>query len=129
MKIYLAGPMRGLPNNNFEAFDEAEKRWQAEGYTVFSPANLWRAIRYPTETAEDLEQRERTSLAMQHDLACIHTCDAIALLPGWEESRGTAVELALAQVLGLVIFNAVTMTEIFPRKIPWSKKHEKLQNM
>lgn len=123
MRVYIAGPMRGLPNNNFEAFDEAEKRWQEAGWTVFSPANLWRVIKYPTETAEDLESRERTSLAMHHDLACIHACDSIALLPGWEESRGTAVELALAQVLNLKIFNAMTMQEIHPRKIPWSNKY------
>jgi len=120
MKIYIAGPMRGLPNNNFEAFDEAEKRWQEAGWTVFSPAQLWRAIKYPTETVQDLENRERTSLAIQFDLACIHTCHAIGLLPGWKESRGTAVELALAQVLGLEIFNAVTMAGMFPRKTPWS---------
>ena len=36
-KVYLAGPMRGLPRYNFDAFDRAAKYLREDGYAVFSP--------------------------------------------------------------------------------------------
>ena len=40
MRVYLAGPMTGLPQFNFPAFDNAEKDLQARGYDVVPPADL-----------------------------------------------------------------------------------------
>ncbi len=37
-KVYLAGPMRGLPLFNFPAFADAAAKLRAQGYDVFSPA-------------------------------------------------------------------------------------------
>ncbi len=117
MRVYIAGPMGGIPNWNHPLFDEAEKRWKEAGHQPYNPAHIDRALNYPKEsetTGQDLRH------IMYTDLGCIMFADAIALLPGWENSLGSAVELAFAQFLGIKIFNAITMEEFNPRKKPWA---------
>jgi hypothetical protein len=116
--------MRGLPGWNFEAFDEAEARWKAAGHQVFSPARIVQAIGYNVNgMAEPDTSDGKAHLihVMWSDIACLTTSDAIALLPEWETSRGCTVELALAQFLGILVFNAVTMDRAFPSLRPWGK--------
>ena len=38
-RLYVAGPMTGLPDHNYPAFAEAAARLRAVGYEVESPAN------------------------------------------------------------------------------------------
>lgn len=95
MKIYLAGPMRGYPESNFPAFDFAAAKLRAEGHEVFSPAEC------------DREQLKdggvfslRKALRADTEYITLHS-DAVALLPGWEKSKGAVAEAALAVALGL----------------------------
>lgn len=122
MKVYIAGPMRGLPDWNFPAFDAAETRWRAAGHQPFSPAQIDRVLQYgPADgSGNGGEGRAHLRHMIRLDIECILCADAVALLPGWERSRGAAVELALAQFLGLKVYDAVTMNEIRPRTRPWS---------
>src|SRR5437870_2742316 len=117
MKIYIAGPMRGRPDWNFAAFDAAAERWRAAGYQPFSPAAVDRALGYSEVHGCPPEQLRHV---IQMDLACVLAADAVALLPGWEASKGSAVELALAQFLGLPVYDALTMKRIHPLNQPWS---------
>ena len=117
MRVYLSGPMRGKPGWNFAAFDAARQRWEDAGHLVYCPAQLFRA--HPYE--QDCNKVDRTHLlhVIQIDMACIYASDAIALLPGWEESVGVTVELAMAQFLGLLVYDAETMQQINPKEKPW----------
>jgi hypothetical protein len=105
MKVYLAGPMRGIPNFNFPAFHQAASMLRAAHYTVFSPAEYdeWQGLPN-AETSEwyDGGRNIREALAADTAWICAHA-DAIALLPGWEKSKGACAEKALAEALGLEV--------------------------
>jgi hypothetical protein len=122
MKIYLSGPMRGLKDWNREAFDVATRLWQQDGHQVFSPwANL-RALGYEKDKeVEPTSQsgKEHLKHVMMGDIASIYASDAIALLRGWEWSRGCTVELALAQFLGLKIYLAESKVQVEVPLTPW----------
>jgi hypothetical protein len=110
MKVYLAGPMRGIKNFNVEAFNEAAARLRAEGHIVFNPPEkdieMFGADALKSETGSITDVAHTGfdhRAAMKADTAwiCDHA-DAIALLPGWELSKGATAEKALADCLGLV---------------------------
>ena len=111
MKIYLAGPMRGIPYFNFPAFDKAAAKLRDEGHEVFSPADHDRKLHceaFLNETGCD-EQAEREHGVSRRkllgdDLAWICAeADAIALLPGWRNSTGATAEHATAVAIGLKV--------------------------
>jgi len=87
--LYIAGPMSGLPEFNYPAFFAAEKRLREAGYPVLNPARRearddWTWIDYMRPAIRD-----------------VSNCDGIALLPGWERSKGARVERFIAQNLDL----------------------------
>lgn len=99
MKVYLAGPMVGIPDYNFPMFFSAAEELEARGYEVFNPAqndlDTWGTI-------EEVKRLANYRDCLQMDLSWICSrAEAIALLPGWENSKGCAVEFELAKVLGL----------------------------
>lgn len=86
-RIYIAGPMTGLPEYNYPAFHAAAAKLRAIGYEVENPA----------ENPEQPSWQHYMRLAVRQ----LASCDAVALLPGWEHSRGAKEEFRLAQVLGI----------------------------
>jgi|688.fasta_scaffold00210_36 hypothetical protein len=101
MKVYLAGPMTGLPLFNFPAFDEAESRLRGLGHDVINPAQLDRDVGFNPATTVVSETFLRD--ALRRDLSALCDADAIAMLPGWEQSGGARVEWTLATHLGLKV--------------------------
>ena len=100
--IYVAGPMRGYPRFNVDAFDAAARKLQNAGWRVFNPAQMDRenGVDHDNPTITDEGKRE----CIRRDLlAIIDHCDAIALMPGWEKSKGVKAELALAEFLDLKV--------------------------
>jgi len=89
MKLYIAGPMSGLPEYNYPAFYEAEGRLAARGYDTLNPA------RNPVPNPETWEGYMRLALAQ------VIAADGIAYLPGSGESRGAKLELHVAAELGV----------------------------
>jgi hypothetical protein len=113
MKIYVAGPMRGIPEFNFPAFNEATARLRADGHTVFNPAERDNE-RHGTDISKGNLTGDESIAAAQHgfnlrealgaDLAWICAeADGLMLLPGWRNSKGALAEVATAKALGLHI--------------------------
>lgn len=110
MKIYLAGPMTGYPNLNFPAFDHFAGKLRAAGYTVFSPAEKdrerdgvdWGQVVPSGDRAALVKAGFNPRVAILDALTWIaKEADVIALMPGWEKSKGAQAEYALAVFLGL----------------------------
>ncbi len=103
MKIYVAGPMSGLPEFNFPMFQkavdvlrEADPDWE-----VISPHEL--------DVVWGSQEKKWTwRRYMERDLAILIHCDAIALLPGWITSKGARLEAHVARELGLERWHMVT---------------------
>jgi len=101
MKVYLAGPMTGIPEFNFPAFDAAEESLAALGHTVLNPAQMDRDVGF--DPSSTVVSNEFLRDALRRDLSAICGADAIAMLPGWEHSGGAMVEWMLARHLKLGI--------------------------
>jgi hypothetical protein len=103
MKVYLAGPMSNLPSLNFPAFMAAAQKLRAQGHHVFNPAE---ADLEKWGSAAESEKRATYRECLRVDLNWIlDHAEAIALLPGWENSKGVAAELALSKALGLEVLH------------------------
>jgi hypothetical protein len=110
LRIYVAGPMRGYEQFNFPAFAEAAATLREDGWEVISPHELdeldgFNPERY-SAAPPDLQKMAQIQL-MQRDLDALKMCAAIALLPGWEKSRGATCELAFARFCDLECYRYV----------------------
>lgn len=111
MKLYLAGPMRGLPAFNFPAFHDAARQLRAAGHEVFSPAERDNAVGFDPAglcgTNSELDEAGfsvRDALGVDLAWVCAEA-DGVALLDGWERSLGVAAEVATARALGLPVYS------------------------
>jgi hypothetical protein len=86
---YIAGPMTGIEDWNFPAFHAAAAMLRAEGLHVVNPAEI--------TTDVTVDRR----VCLKADIAQLIHCTGIALLPGWERSKGAQLESHIAEELGL----------------------------
>lgn len=99
MTAYLGGPMRNYPLSNFPAFDEAAKLLRSEGWVIKSPAEHDRECGFDGANATAYSDDDMREL-MLWDLEQVAESGSLILLPGWENSVGCRVEVAMAQFLG-----------------------------
>lgn len=90
-RVYLAGPMTGYENHNFPAFNAAADCLRAEGLEVVNPAD------------HDLIEDAQWGDYMRYDIAQLAQCESIALLPGWDKSKGATLEVHIAKALGMTV--------------------------
>ena len=107
MKLYLAGPMRGLLEYNFPAFERATSALRGQGHEVLSPHELDLDENWDAKTDAALSLREY----MVRDLPELLSCQAIALLPGWYRSEGATLEHHVATTCGLDVFHVEPSTQ------------------
>lgn len=96
-RVYLSGPITGLPEEEYTRnFARAEQHYRTAGYEVVNPVKLSQALllEKPDASYEDF---------MTVDLESLRSCTHIALLAGWENSKGAVREKAEAERLGLEI--------------------------
>lgn len=88
--VYIAGKMKGLPDNGAAAFAAAEQELQKLGLIVLNPAVFPNGLpgnRY-----------------MPMCLSMVETASALILLEGWEDSPGARLEKAYAEYQGKPVY-------------------------
>ena len=92
-KVYVAGPMTGLPEFNYPAFRAAGSLLAAEGFDVLNPVEV--------EQENASGEPQAWDWYMRRALRMVVDADGVALLPGWERSRGARLEFHVATSLEL----------------------------
>lgn len=107
-RLYIGGPMSGLPGLNYAAFHEAAAYYRSLGYIVISPAELHPNAPKEIESMSAEERKIAWGKCMRVDIAALMTCHKIAMLPQWERSEGATLERYNAMKLFMpVIYHAV----------------------
>lgn len=106
-RIYISGPMTGMPNHNFPAFHAEAARLRDLGYEVTNPADI-------NPEPDNASWHE----CLRNDLAALLGCDAVALLDGWENSMGAKFEVDVALRLGMEVIAAKEIVEPLPAPKP-----------
>ena len=99
MKIYIAGPWStsGEPGPNLHAAANAAAELLERGHFPFVPHTVWilHAVRPDVPITKWIEW----------DLAWLQDCDALLRLPG--KSRGADLEVALANEIGIPVYESI----------------------
>lgn len=93
--VYVSGPMSGLPNLNYPAFNAEARRLRDLGLRVINPAES------PLP-----EESEWTAFLRADLIEMLAHCDTVVTLPGWEKSKGARLEISVARALGMRIVKA-----------------------
>lgn len=88
--IYISGPITGRERDASERFDGAEAELRERGYRCRNP---W------AEVPRHLAYGE----ALRRAVGILLECDAVALLDGWDRSRGCAAEVHVAVSTGMKV--------------------------
>lgn len=95
-RIYISGPMTGIePREYRRRFREAEAILRRHGYGCINPCRVW-SCRFPwlyRLMNALLGNRLAYAVILAYDLILLMTrADGIAMLPGWQASRGAQIE-------------------------------------
>ena len=97
IRVYLSGKITGLEKEVYtKTFARAEQHYLSAGYEVINPVKIGEALL-------SLNPKAKYEDFMIRDLEALSTCTHIALLEGWEDSKGAMREKKEAEKLGLEI--------------------------
>ena len=91
-KYYLSGLMTGLPGLNYEAFNEAANTLRRMGFEIVNPVDL--AVAEPSSSDNYYLRKDIQQLMDSH---------GVFVLPGWEYSKGSTLEVSNAVRLGMPV--------------------------
>jgi hypothetical protein len=91
--------MTGYEELNFPAFHSAASNLRSKGYEVISPAE----IEQPIKDWESCMRRDIREMMFAHK---------VAVLPGWQKSKGARIEVNLALELGMDIVDVRTLQPV-----------------
>lgn len=120
MRIYLCGPMSGLPSFNLPAFRAAAAELRGFGYDVVSPAEIDEEhglpnallVASPDGDIATLPQTWGDMLARDVKVIADGGITDIVVLPGWEKSKGARLEVFVGLLKGLDIRRFPSMVPI-----------------
>lgn len=90
-RLYVAGPMTGLPDLNYPAFTVAGEELAAAGYVPLLPL-------FPAVDGKPWSAYMRDALQLLFNAA-----QGVATLPGWGPSRGASLEVFTANQTGIPV--------------------------
>lgn len=109
-KVFISGPMTGIPKFNFPEFDAAADFFRAQGFIVVNPADLSRRAGVNINALpDDYDWKDYSVLGIDYEtllnasVQSLSDCDMIYMLRGWESSRGAKEERRVAQEMRLDI--------------------------
>lgn len=94
-KLYLAGPMSGIEDNNYPLFNSVAGVLRDADWEIVNPAE------FEPNLDPSLSFNNRLAIFLRDDIELLATCNGIVFLPGWADSVGANCELFVAQILGL----------------------------
>lgn len=106
-RVYLSGPMTGLPDYNRAAFARARVALKRAGASyVFDPSTRW------------VDGKDR-AWYMRHDIAELARTDTsgrpwyqiLVSLPGWQMSDGAWCEALMAEEFGIEVAELAEVTQ------------------
>lgn len=109
-RVYIAGPMSGIPEYNFPAFREAATQLREDfGLEVTSPVEMDEAEGFDAAASEGEVVPGDNAWAnfLARDVKVVADPDTagVVVLEGWEHSRGAALETNVAQSLGKPVYS------------------------
>lgn len=109
LKIYLSGPMTGLPDLNYPAFLEATRKLRSLGHEVYNPAE-W----------EDENNYGKFNHLLAFDDYCryiVREADVVLVLPGYLTSPGSTAEVAVARAVRKPSRTVEDFLEVAPKDL------------
>ena len=104
-RIYLSGPMSGIPEYNFPAFDQAEYEIASLGLCPINPHRFSEEV-FAEFHAKGIEPTRHDF--MREDIKALARCDGIFMLPGWQKSWGAKWERIIAKhVFGMPVYESL----------------------
>ena len=91
VRLYLSGPMTGIPGLNRPSFAAVEHFLTEAGYQVTNPAH------------NDVPDEAPRAEHLRADLRVLLDCDGVATLPGYTRSRGARLEVRVAAGLDMPV--------------------------
>ena len=90
-KVYISGPMTGIPKFNRPAFIKAKAELSVLGYDVVSPVDI----------GDSLPGKPTWKDYMKADIKALVDCELIYMLEGWEKSKGARIEWEVAKLFDI----------------------------
>lgn len=116
MKLYLVGPMSNIEAYNVEVFNVAAAKLREQGHVVITPHeanNVPWFRRFGRDFDPYVDKCEwgdpLLCELLAEDARVLYEADALAVLDGWEYSKGSRLEIAMATAAGKPVLRADTL--------------------
>lgn len=115
-KVYIAGPMTGIPQFNIPAFERAAARLRAAGFEVVSPVERdSEAVQAAGRASPDGKLGPGNTIAgetwgqiLARDVIIVaDEVDGVVVLPGWHKSRGARLEVFVALLCNKPVYTDI----------------------